>query len=384
MIESLCSRFLWNGNITARAAAKVSWSQISLPRDEGGLGFRNLCIWNKTLCLKLIWLLFCESESLWALWVKENYIKEASFWSLDENTIASWTWKALLKLRPLAESFIRCSLGNGCKASFWFDSWCDLGPLIKHFGPSGPMQTGVQLTSAVAGACSNNGWLLRSARSLEAEEFQIMLCSVPLPSYSQSPDIYSWKVDDMDLESFSAKHTWEALRPRGQKQSWANKVWFKGHIPSHAFMMWVAQLDRLPTRSRLASWGLQIDTCCCVCNHYHETRDHIFLRCKYAEQIWKLALRRLGYRPVLFHTWEALLAWIEIRVSHCPPTLRKLTVQAVIYRLWRERNQRLHNGAPSPPQAAFKEIDRQIRNAILARKHRRNFKNIMRIWLRHE
>ncbi|KAJ0254646.1 hypothetical protein HA466_0105300 [Hirschfeldia incana] len=125
----------------------------------------------------------------------------------------------------------------------------------------------------------------------------------------------SWKVDDMDLESYSAKHTWESLRP---------------------------------------------------------------------QRIWKLALMRLGYRPVLFHTWEALLAWIGIRVSHCPPTLRKLTVQAVIYRLWRERNQRLHNGGPSSPQRSFKEIDRQIRNAILARKHRRNFKNMMSIWLRHE
>lgn len=149
-------------------------------------------------------------------------------------------------------------------------------------------------------------------------------------------------------------------------------------------MMWVVQLNRLPTRSRLASWGLQIDTCCCVCNHYHETRDHIFLRCEYAEQIWKLVLTRLGYRPVLFHIWEALLQWIGLRVSHCPPTLRKLTVQAVIYRLWRERNQRLHNGISSPPQVSFKEIDRQIRNAILARKHRRNFKNIMGIWLAHE
>ncbi|KAH0913538.1 hypothetical protein HID58_036859, partial [Brassica napus] len=57
---------------------------------------------------------------------------------------------------------------------------------------------------------------------------------------------------------------------------------------------------------------------------------------------------------------------------------------SIIKVLWRERNQRLHNGISSPPQVSFKEIDRQIRNAILARKHRRNFKNIMGIWLAHE
>ena len=316
--------------------------------------------------------------------MKDNYIKEASFGSLDESKVASWTWKALLKLRPLAERFITCTLGNGDKASFWFDSWCVLGPLERFFGPSGPMQTGMEIDSKVADACSDAGWLLRPARSQEAEELQILLCSVPLPSHSQSPDTYSWRVNDTDMESYSTKLTWESLRPRGQKQDWAGKVWFKGHVPSHAFMMWVAHLDRLPTRSRLASWGLQIDTCCCVCNHFHETRDHVFLRCEYAEQIWKMAIRRLGYRPVLFHTWDALLAWIDMRVRHCPSTLRKLTVQAILYRLWRERNQRLHNASPTPPQVSFKEIDRQIRNAILARKHRRNFKNLMQIWLTHE
>lgn len=137
-------------------------------------------------------------------------------------------------------------------------------------------KTGILFTSFVADACSDHGWTLRPARSPAAEEFQIMLCSIPLPSLALSPDTYSWTANDMDLSDFSAKHTWESLRPRGQKQEWADKVWFKGHIPSHAFIMWVAQLNRLPTRSRLASWGLQIDTCCCVCNHYHETRDHLF------------------------------------------------------------------------------------------------------------
>lgn len=261
MIESLCSRFLLNGNISTRAKAKVSWSQISLPRDEGGLGFRNLCIWKKTLCLKFIWLLFSDSESIWAIWVKANLIQEYSFWCLDKNMTASWTWKALLKLRTLAKNFIRCALGNGTKASFWFDQWSPLGPLIDHFGPSGPAQTGIILTSSFADACSERGWTIRPSRSPAAEEFQIMLCSIPLPSLAASHDSYSWLANDMDLSDFSAKHTWESVRPRGQKQEWADKVWFKGYVPSHAFMMWVAQLDRLPTRSRLASWGLQIDTC---------------------------------------------------------------------------------------------------------------------------
>lgn len=53
-IESLCSRFLWNGDITRKPVAKVVWQSLCLPKEEGGLGFRSFSLWNKTLCLKLI------------------------------------------------------------------------------------------------------------------------------------------------------------------------------------------------------------------------------------------------------------------------------------------------------------------------------------------
>lgn len=64
-IENLCSRFLWNGNITRKTVAKVSWKSICLPKEDSGLGLRNFALWNKTLCLRLIWILFANSNSLW-------------------------------------------------------------------------------------------------------------------------------------------------------------------------------------------------------------------------------------------------------------------------------------------------------------------------------
>lgn len=97
-VESLCSRFLWNGNITSRAKAKISWKSVCLPLSEGGLGLRDLTNWNETLSLKLLWLLYCENESLWASWTKRNKLKGASIWSFDEKKQQSWIWKSSLRL----------------------------------------------------------------------------------------------------------------------------------------------------------------------------------------------------------------------------------------------------------------------------------------------
>ncbi|KAG2322139.1 hypothetical protein Bca52824_015352 [Brassica carinata] len=164
-------------------------------------------------------------------------------------------------------------------------------------------------------------------------------------------------------------HTWESIRNRADHKPWTENVWFKGCIPSHAFMMWMTHLDRLPTRSRTASWGTQSIDICCVCNIF---------------QVWFLLTKRLGYSPFLFHTWTAFMEWLSLRDSVCPPTLRLLVGQATIYTLWLERNNRLHNSIFSTAPATFKRIDRLVRNAILARRNRKKFRNLMLQWLTYD
>ncbi|XP_010481131.1 PREDICTED: uncharacterized protein LOC104759967 [Camelina sativa] len=252
-IESMCSRFLWCGDITKKPAAKVAWQDLCLPLEEGGLGFRCFARWNKTLCLKLIWRMLTARDSLWADWMRNNKIKDGVFWQIDEKKQTSWTWKTLLHLRPLALQFLRCQVGNGRKVSFWSDWWSPFGPLLDFMGATGPSQTGIPLQKTVADACTPEGWLLRHARSPQAELLQTYLTTVPLPSLSCEPDRYTWKTDTVELDQFSTKKTWDILRQKHNPRSWSRQVWFKGAIPRHAFMMWLMHLDRLPTQTRLAS-----------------------------------------------------------------------------------------------------------------------------------
>ncbi|KAF3510871.1 hypothetical protein F2Q69_00008064 [Brassica cretica] len=131
--------------------------------------------------------------------------------------------------------------------------------------------------------------------------------------------------------------------------------------------MWVANYDRLPTRCRLAAWDTSIVKMCLLCGHYDESRDHLFLRCSFSEYIWKEITIRLGYRPFYFHTWTALIAWLDVGDTTGPLTLRRLAAQATIY---------------SSP-CLCKDIDRLLRNIILARKNRSKFGCLMQVWLKH-
>lgn len=251
-------------------------------------------------------------------------------------------------------------------------------------GSSGPAQTGIPLTGTVASSCSTTGWNLRPARSSQAELLHTHLTTVTLPSLNHEHDTFMWLIGDEELVSFSTKKTWEVLRQKQARLPWTDHVWYKGAIPRHAFMMWLTHLDRLPTRERLVNWGLQIDSNCCMCGLFLETRDHLFLHCEVSQDLWSKATRRLGYNPFTFQTWEVFSSWLDLKDNTSPRLLRRLVAHVMIYAIWMERNSRYHNNVSTDSQVLFKVLDRQVRDAILAKKRRNQFKNLMRVWLKYD
>lgn len=275
-IESLCSRFLWSGSNERRGIAKVAWTTVCLPKNEGGLGLRSFSSWNRVLCLKFIWLLLSKAPSLWVDWHWNIHLNGQSFWSINASTTDSWAWRKLLDLRPLAIQFCRTKLGNGNSTSFWFDPWTPLGQLITYTGQSGPRALRVRMNAAVVDATAGSVWTLPHPRSQREVNLHAYLSTINLPLSADVDDIYEWIAGDSPLRVFRSSTTWEVLRPRQAIKPWVDVVWFKGAIPKLSFTMWTANYDRLPTRARLAAWGMAISPLCPFCSNYEESRDHLF------------------------------------------------------------------------------------------------------------
>ena len=109
-IEQLCASFLWYGPVLK---TKVAWRDISKPKNEGGLGIRELKDVNLVYGLKLIWRMV-SGKSLWERWIKENLLKGKRFWQVKVKTqMGSWMWRKMLKMREVAKTFYRKEVGNG-------------------------------------------------------------------------------------------------------------------------------------------------------------------------------------------------------------------------------------------------------------------------------
>ncbi|KAI3450765.1 hypothetical protein Pfo_007430 [Paulownia fortunei] len=74
-ITRLCRLFLWGSR-----NAPIAWKEVSLPRDEGGLGFRDLRCWNLALWTKLLWNIHAKKDTLWVRWINSFFLNGKSIW----------------------------------------------------------------------------------------------------------------------------------------------------------------------------------------------------------------------------------------------------------------------------------------------------------------
>ncbi|XP_013607564.1 PREDICTED: uncharacterized protein LOC106314188 [Brassica oleracea var. oleracea] len=181
---------------------------------------------------------------------KSIHLNNKSFWIIQASPTDSWAWKKLLDLRPLALQFCQSKLGNGSTASFWLDVWTPFGQLIEYIGPSGPRALMIKKEAVIADAIRDDAWNLPHPRAQKEVDLHSYLTTITLPLATDIIDEYEWIAADCPSRSFRSSSTREMLRPREETKDWVDVVWFKGGIPKHAFTMWVANYDRLPTRSR--------------------------------------------------------------------------------------------------------------------------------------
>lgn len=133
-INSILRTFLLFGRELKRTTAKVSWEDVCQQMAEGGLGIKNVIIWNEAAMMKHLWNVYSKKDSLWVKWCHSYTLKGRCLWTCNTPTNSSWTWLKLMKLWGKARKLIKYVIGNGCYTFLWHDNWHPYGPLLLRYG----------------------------------------------------------------------------------------------------------------------------------------------------------------------------------------------------------------------------------------------------------
>ncbi|KAE8690595.1 hypothetical protein F3Y22_tig00110893pilonHSYRG00037 [Hibiscus syriacus] len=157
-------------------------------------------------------------------------------------------------------------------------------------------------------------------------------------------------------------YIWEELRSPAPKVAWHHMVWFSGRIPKHTIIVWMAILNRLPTRVRLLRMGLAIESDSCLfCGNKAETRDHLFFECHFAKDLWSSILD-LCCIPRVACSWEGELAWASLLLKGNSLIVKilKLAWTGHVYSVWKERNSRLFGNRARSKEELLGDIKEAI------------------------
>ncbi|XP_070009263.1 uncharacterized protein [Nicotiana sylvestris] len=142
------------------------------------------------------------------------------------------------------------------------------------------------------------------------------------------------------------------------KVAWRTLMFHNEARPKAIFTMWMKCHGRLMTTDRLANWGIQANTSCCLCNEIVESHAHLFGECKFTNIVWGRLMQwiQISVSPSLSYTQK--MAWIikQAKGRSCKTKIVKMVYSEHIHGIWMERNNRIFGETMKTAEQVAREI----------------------------
>lgn len=126
-LEGLMRRFMWGKIGRERYLPMIAWHKLCQIEEEGGLGIKDLKIFNKALIQKVVWQLVTNQDRVWVGIIKAKYFPQNSFWSAEDKQGTSNLWKALLENKNEVLIHTIWHIGDGKEIAVQGQPWYEQG-----------------------------------------------------------------------------------------------------------------------------------------------------------------------------------------------------------------------------------------------------------------
>jgi len=100
-----------------------SWNRLSISKSNGGLGFRELAVFNKALLAKQGWRILTNQDSLVARVFTDIYFPSGDFKAMGVGCRPSYAWRSICQAREMLKLGVGWLVGNGESIKIWGDAW---------------------------------------------------------------------------------------------------------------------------------------------------------------------------------------------------------------------------------------------------------------------
>jgi hypothetical protein len=284
------AKFWWSSSLDRKSLHWISWSKFVTPKIKGGIGFRDLHLFNLALLGKQGWRFMINPNSLCARVLKARYFPECDFMQATVPRSASATWRAIVAGREAVQVGLIKRVGSGNSISIWEDKWIrdshTMTPLFKpSFGPGDPE------LEKVSDLIDTSNWTWRRdlVRSVFALPDAEAILNIPLRN-GGGDDFYAWNHEISGV--YSVKSAYRALmnqkersaRDEGtvtetsttEQQMWTT-LWKLKVVPKVRVFWWRVLRGILPDEATLKRRHIKEISTCSICLAMDEDLMHVMI-----------------------------------------------------------------------------------------------------------
>lgn len=122
-INSMTGRWWWSHNDKENKIHWLAWEKLTLPKKHGGLGFRDLHLFNIAMLARQAWKLLINPNTLCGQVLKAKYFPHNNILQCAPKDGISYTWRSILKGVELLKEGVIWRVGNGDSIHIWNDPW---------------------------------------------------------------------------------------------------------------------------------------------------------------------------------------------------------------------------------------------------------------------
>ncbi|GJN28083.1 hypothetical protein PR202_gb16165 [Eleusine coracana subsp. coracana] len=111
-MTSYISNYWWGSAVDSHKIHWQRWSKLTCPKGEGGMGFRDLLLFNKALLGKQGWRLLARPDALCTRVIKGKYFPHGNFLTATRKKKSSETWRAMLYGREILKKGLIKRIGS--------------------------------------------------------------------------------------------------------------------------------------------------------------------------------------------------------------------------------------------------------------------------------
>lgn len=255
------------------------WKDLCISKDKGGLGFRDIGLFNQAMLAKQSWRILRNPDCLLARILRGRYYSNGSFLSTPIGNNPSLTWRSIVWGRDLFIKGIRWRVGSGRHIYIDQDPWINRTSKRTPFFTPNALKGASVSTLMTPSGLWDEGFIRRMFWPNDAEDIlNIRLASSP------TKDEIIWAPDSKGI--FSIKSTYhletnirdeikDSPLDDSSSKILLKKLWSIKLIPGAKICVWKVINYVIPSKSNLNRRGMDVNPLRVLCRCKEESSTHV-------------------------------------------------------------------------------------------------------------